>query len=187
MLHRTFLNFVFFQRAYQSALSLYSNTDAFQRDLTIFRVSTFPCCPPRRGILLSPHRWRGQHEENLGSPEWSGFSLAAISQNMCSLGLAVAASTDSMACHDAVFSLPSAFFKQFLRIRNAKSFYFLPRHIYEWHFYIDLCYVENCKIKSGTRVNEMTFWPCSSVLLGVLSSFILLLKADPSWYPSTGN
>ena len=86
---------------YQSALSrLSSNTDAFQRDLTIFRVPTFPCPPPRRGILFSLRRRRGRREEKLkGFPEWSGFSLAAISENMCSLGLAaVAASTDSTAC-----------------------------------------------------------------------------------------
>ena len=39
----------------------------------------------------------------------------------------------------AAFSLPSAFLKQFLRIRNAKSFFFLSEHIrlikYERHFY----------------------------------------------------
>ena len=50
------LNLVFskrflFRRAYQSALSRYSNTDAFQRDLAIFRV------PPPRRVIESAFRW----------------------------------------------------------------------------------------------------------------------------------
>ena len=61
---------------------------------------------------------------------------------------------------------------------------------YEWNFY-RLTFVLSRTVKSRVapeRIEqETTFWPCSRALLGVLSSLPLLLKADPSRYPSTGN
>ena len=135
MLHRTFLSFVFFQ----------------ELDSTIFQVSTFPCRPQRRGILLSLRRRRGWRKKKFPSEAAFRWLLPWLNWQL---------RLRPIRRHVASFtalSLPSASLKLLLRIRNAKSFYFLPVHIrlmkYERHFYTDLCSVENCRIKSGARVN----------------------------------
>ena len=73
MLHHTFLNFVFFQRAYQLALSRYSNTDAFQRDLTIFQVPTFQSSSKKRYFIFSTSKERPVRRKTKAFPSEAAF------------------------------------------------------------------------------------------------------------------
>ena len=119
-------------RAYQSAFSRYITTEAFQRDLTIFRPSKFPCRPPRRGILFALRRRRGQREDKLRISRVKRFFVGC---HLCKHVLSWLGSCGFDRFNGMSRVLPRSpcarysSLKQFLRIRKAKSFYFLPEHI----------------------------------------------------------